>query len=93
MSTMRPREYIDAQVINVWAALLNNLERKRSERSPGRFFAPVDAMVSIYLFYIYTNAHNQPTNYTTANIQSTLDPSINQAKSMDARCFDFETIL
>ena len=93
MSTMRPREYIDAQVINVWVAILNNLERKRSEGSPRRFFAPVDAMVSSYLFYIYTNAHNQPTNYTAANIHSTLDPSINQAKSMNARYIDFETIL
>ena len=93
MSTMRPREYIDAQVINVWAALLNNLERKRSEGSPRRFFTPVDAMVSTYLFYIYTNAHNQATNCTVVNIQSTLDPSINPAKSVEARYIDFETIL
>ena len=28
MSTMHPREYIDAQVINVWAAMLNNFGEK-----------------------------------------------------------------
>ena len=93
MPTMRPREYIDAQVINVWAAILNNLDRKRTEGSPRRFFAPVDAMVSTYLFYIYTNAHNQPTNYTAANIQSTLDPSINPAKSREGIYIDFKAIL
>ena len=80
-------------MINVWVAILNNLKRKSSEGSPRRFFATVDAMVSTYLFYIYTNAHNQATDCTATNIQSTLDPSINPAKSVDARYIDFETIL
>ena len=93
MSTMRPREYIDAQVINVWVVIIKNLERKRSEGSPRRFIAPVDAMVSTYLFYIYTNAHNQTTNCTATNIQSILDPSINRAKSVEAKYIDFEIIL
>jgi len=79
-------------VINVWAAILNNLERKRSEGSR-RFFALVDAMVSIYLFQIYTNTHNQTPNYTAAKIQSTLDRSINRAKSGEGRYIDFEAIL
>ena len=47
MSTMHPPEYIDAHVINVWATVLNNLERKRSEGSPRRFFTPVDEMINI----------------------------------------------
>ena len=29
LSTMRPREYIDAHVVIVWATILNNLERKK----------------------------------------------------------------
>ena len=68
MSTMHQREYIDAHVINVWATILNNMERKRSEGSPKRFFALVDAMVNIYLFFIFTNINNQTPNDTAAKI-------------------------
>ena len=58
MSIMHPREYIDAHVINVWATILNNLDRKRSEGSLRRFFTPVDVIVIIYLF-LFINTNDQ----------------------------------
>jgi len=50
---MHSREYIDAHVVNVWADILNNLERKRIEGSQRRFFAPVDPVVIISYFNSY----------------------------------------
>ena len=89
---MRPREYINAHVINVWAAILNNLERKRTEGSPRIFFTAVYAMVIIYLF-LFTNTIAQTSTDTNAKIQSTLDHMINVAKSKEVGYIDFETIL
>ena len=78
-------------MINVWAAILNNLERNRSEGSLRRLFTPIDVMVNIYFFF--TNTNDQITNDTTIKMQSTLDPLINTAKPEEARHIDFETIL
>ena len=88
---MCPREYIDAHVISIWAAILNNLERKRSEGPSRRSFAPVYVMVIIYLF-LFTNTNDQTPTDTIAKMQSTLDILINTAKSEEVRCIGFETI-
>ena len=53
LSTMHPREYIDASALNVWFAILNNSKRKRSETPPRRFFASVNVMVIISSFNSY----------------------------------------
>ena len=79
MSIMHPTEYIDAHVINIWAAILDNLERKRSEGPPRGFFALVDVIVIIYLF-LFTNTNDETPTDTIEKMQSTLDILINTGK-------------